>query len=256
MVSRAGDMVDGALPGAASSGSLRTVLLASAAAILPFAALSLAPGPAAASTLSPFIPSGEPMVLTRELRRPLPGGIVIATKRSYRVRFVREDGGYRVDGELIGVEIEAPKQFEALAALERARPDSHMFPMRVDGNGRFVATDSQQTGFAERAGQVAQSLVPTGLAASEARDASAFIGQATANPVQTAWPEDLFRPSPGKHSDRHVMSLPGGKTGEVAVEIDADVDAASGLVKTLQRHVTTRLGDSTRVTHETWTLAR
>jgi len=52
------------------------------------------------------------------------------------------------------------------------------------------------------------------------------------------------------------MSLPGGKTGEVAVEIDADVDAASGLVKTLQRHVTTRLGDSTRVTHETWTLAR
>jgi hypothetical protein len=250
-------MVDRALPGAASSGTLRTVLLASAAAILPLAALSLVPAPVAASTLSPFIPSGEPMVLTRELRRPLPGGIVIATKRSYRVRFVREDGGYRVEGELIGVEIEAPKQFEALAALERTRPDNHMFPMRVDSNGRFVAASAeQQPGFAEQAGQVAKSLIPAGLAASEARDATTFIGQATANPVQTAWPDDLFRPSPGKHSDRHVMSLPGGKTGEVAIEIDAEVDAASGLVRTLQRQVTTRLGESTRVTHETWTLAR
>lgn len=53
-----------------------------------------------------------------------------------------------------------------------------------------------------------------------------------------------------------MVPLPGGKTGEVSVEIDASVDRASGLVTSLQREVTTRLGDTTRITVETWTLAR
>ena len=46
-----------------------------------------------------------------------------------------------------------------------------------------------------------------------------------------------------------------GKTGEVAISTEAQVDAASGLVTMFQREVTTRLGDTTRVTLETWTLA-
>lgn len=237
-------------------GRLRTVLLASAAAALPLVALALAPAPVAASAPGAFLPSSEPMVLTRQLRRPLPGGIEISTARSYEVRFVREEGGYRIEGKLIEVEIKAPARFEALAALERARPDTGMFPMRIDASGRFLAADGrQQQEFARSAGQVASGMIPAGLVSAEARDARAFIGQSSANPVQTAWPEDLFRPVPGKHSSSQVMSLPGGKTGEVAISTEAQVDAASGLVTSFRREVTTRLGDSTRVTLESWTLA-
>lgn len=239
------------------TGTLRTVLLASAAAILPFAALSLAPAEAAASAVSPFVPSSEPMVLTRTLRRPLPGGITIATSRSYKIRFVPEGAGFRIDGELIGVSIEAPKQFEALMAMERSRPDTGMFPMRIDAQGRFVSAGQRdQQSFAKEAGKQAQALVPASLPESEVRDADRFIGQVTANPIQTAWPKDLFRPVPGKHSNTNVMPLPGGKTGEVSIEIDAEVEEGSGLLSRLQRSVITHLGDSTRVTEETWTLAR
>jgi len=242
--------------GGLSRGSLRTVLLAGAAAILPLAALALAPSAATATTISPFLPSSEPMVLTRVLRRPLPGGIVISTARSYEIRFVREDGGYRIEGELIGVTVDAPRQFEALAALERGRPDTGMFPMRVDGEGRFVGGDKRPgQPVAREAGRIAQALVPAGVSGSEARDAGSFISQTTANPVLTAWPADLFRPAPGTHNSSQVVPLPGGKTGEVLVAIEANVDQGSGMVRSLQREVTTRLGDSTRVTIETWTLA-
>ena len=72
------------------------------------------------------------------------------------------------------------------------------------------------------AAQTAQAMVPPGLEAVEARDASAFVSQIAANPVQSAWPEELFRPVPGKHSTTHAMPLPDGKTGEVSVEIEAD----------------------------------
>ncbi len=196
------------------------------------------------------------MVLTRELRRPLPGGIEISTARSYEIRFIREDDGYRIEGDLIDVKVDVPRQFEALAALERARPDPGMFPMRIDASGRLVAADKRKAAsVAHEAGRIAQAMVPAGLAPAEARDANAFIGQTTANPVHTAWPDELFKPAPGKHINVQVVPLPGGKTGEVSVEIDANVDASSGLVTSLQREVTTRLGDSTRVTIETWTLA-
>ncbi len=237
-------------------GPLRSVLLAGAAAILPFAALSAAPLAAATSAISPFLPSAEPMVLTRVLRRPLPGGIEISTARSYEIRIVREDGGYRIEGELIGVAVDVPPQFEALAALEKGRDDVGMFPMHIDAGGRFLATGGREVGpVAQEAGRIASAMVPASLAPSEARDANAFIRQTAASPVQTAWPEDLFRPAPGKRRNTQVVPLPGGKTGEVSVEIEANVDDGSGLVAKLQREVTTRLGDSTRVTIETWTLA-
>lgn len=197
------------------------------------------------------------MVLTRILRRPLPGGAVVATARSYEVRFVREPGGYRVDGELIAVEVSAPPAFEALAALERARPDTGMFPVRIDDRGRFLAAGEERPkAFAQQASKVALAMLPTGQTAGEARDARSFIQQVGSSPVHTAWPDDLFMPSPGKRSDRHVVPLPGGKTSEVEVEIEASVDASSGVLSKLTRTVTTRLGDSSRITEETWTLAR
>lgn len=196
------------------------------------------------------------MVLTRVLRRPLPGGIEISTQRSYEIRFIREGAGYRIEGNLIEVTVDAPRQFEALAALERGRTDAGMFPMQIDGGGRFVVPGKPQSQpVAQEAGRIAQGLVPAGLVPAEARDASSFIAQTSARPVLTAWPDDLFKPAPGKQRSSQIVPLPGGKTGQVLVEIQADVDQGTGLVTTFQREVTTHLGDTTRVTIETWKLA-
>ena len=128
--------------------------------------------------------------------------------------------------------------------------------MRVDLQGRFAAEDSKERRETTReAGQLASSMVPARLTPPEARDAHAFIAQTAANPVRTAWPDNLFRPVPGKHSATHVTPLPGGKTGRVTIETQAEVDASSGLVRMFRRNVTTQLGDSSRVTIEIWTLA-
>lgn len=244
------------VPGRVASGALRSLLLAGAAAILPVMALSPMPVAATTPAQSAFLAPAEPMVLTRVLRRPLPGGIEIATTRSYEIRFVRENGGFRIEGDLIAVAIEAPRQFEALAALERSRPDTGMFPMRIDETGRFVAAQAPPPPpAAPEVEHIAQGLVPASLSPTEAHDASAFISQTAASPIRTAWPDDLFRPTPGKRSSSQVIALPGGKTGEVTVAIEASIDPGSGLVATLEREVTTRLGDSTRVTIETWTLS-
>ncbi|MBM3594363.1 MAG: hypothetical protein FJX31_00875 [Alphaproteobacteria bacterium] len=63
------------------------------------------------------------------------------------------------------------------------------------------------------------------------------------------------QPAQAVAPDEARIALPGGKTGEVTVAIEASVDQVSGLVTALEREATTRLGDSTRVTIETWTLA-
>jgi hypothetical protein len=231
----------------AAKGGLRAAWLASAVAVLPLAALAYPSAAAVARSAALFAPGSDTMVLTRVLRRPLPGGAEVATSRSYEIRFVRESAGYRVDGKLISVDVDVPPAFEALAELERARPDTGMFPVHVDDHGRFVAAGGERPGqFALQASRVALAQLPQGLPQGEARDARSFIEQVGANPVHTAWPDDLFMPAPGKRDDRHVVPLPGGKTGEVAVAIDASVDAVTGLVTTLKRHVTTPRGSPKR----------
>src|SRR5436309_1976086 len=66
-------------------------------------------------------PSGT-LVLTRTLRRPLPGGAEIVSTRSYEIRIVADGDGFRVDGSLLSSEVTAPPSLAALAALERNRP--------------------------------------------------------------------------------------------------------------------------------------
>ncbi|MBV1916970.1 MAG: hypothetical protein KUG65_02750 [Sphingomonadaceae bacterium] len=241
-----------------STGNLRTVWLASAAAVLPIAAVNVAAEPVEAVQPAKFAPPSEPMILKRILRRPLPGGAEVMTLRSYEIQIRREGAGYLIDGKLIDVRTEVPGPFEALAAIERQRSDDGMFPMKLDDDGRFVPSPAKTAeASAQAAGQQADAMVSSlGLSASEARDARKFIGQVSAKPARTDWPKDLFSPTAGKRTDTHTIPLPGGKTGHVSVEIDASVQGDFGLLTSLKRHVTTKLGDSTRVTQETWTLSR
>lgn len=226
------------------------------------AAAALTPGPGAVASpveaprAARFTPPDGPMLLSRALHRPLPGGAEVVTVRTYEIRFHRTPEGYRIDGMLLTADITVPPRFEALAQIERNRPDTGLFPMTLDHRGRLLPVQSREPDdSAQRAGRLAASKIPDRLSAGEARNARAFIGRISENPVHTAWPDELFAPEPGKHSATQTIPLPDGKTGQVSVEIEASNDTQTGLLSRLTRRVTTDLDGSQRVTIETWTLA-
>lgn len=224
------------------------------ATMVPLSAAAIAAPIAAASVVS-FTPSDQPMILRRTLRRPLPGGTEVLTQRTYQIRFVGSSDGYRIEGKLLKADIEAPPQFEPLAQIERTRPDTGLFPMIVDHQGRLLPGKPRPTDdSALAAAQLAKSLIPARLSPQEAHSAQTFIGTISANPVQTVWPADLFSPEPGRRSTIETMPMPDGKTGQVSIEIEASVDSRTGLLSQLTRRVTTDLDGSERVTIETWNL--
>ncbi len=240
----------------ARQAAFHTMLFASVAA----AAFALGPGaiaaPVESAPVTSFIPPDRPMILSRTLRRPLPGGAEVVTVRTYEIRFNRAREGYRIDGALLTADITVPPRFEALAQIERNRPDTGLFPMMLDGQGRLLPAQTRDADeAAQTAGRLAASRIPDRLSPEETREAQTFINRISASPVQTTWPENLFHPEPGKHSSTQTIPLPDGKTGQVSVDIEASNDARTGLLSRLTRRVTTNLDGSQRVTIETWSLA-
>lgn len=198
------------------------------------------------------------MVLTRVLRRPLPGGVEVVVSRSYEIRIHPGTEGYVVEGKLVGVETQVPAPYEALARLERERVDDGLFPMTLDRTGRLLPSLSEtDPAPVHSAGSVALAKIDgLGLSHPESMQAKRFVRNLTENRALTAWPEDLFRPVPGTRSDTRPVALPDGGSGEVLVSIEARADKRDGLLESFRRIVTTRLGGSARVTQETWTLSR
>jgi hypothetical protein len=230
----------------------RAVWLAGAAALLPLAAAALAETP---PNQTAFTPPSTPMLLTRTLRRALPDGKAVVTRRSYRVRFVREGAGFRLDGALVDVRVEALPGLEPLAQLERQRPDTGLFPMRLDARGMLLPTTEPAPSEAEhKALNVATGYVAAlNLASADSAQAQRFVAQFQTRAYRTAWPQDLFHPVPGTRREQQTIPLPDGVEGTVTTEV-AVTTGAAGLLNDFKRVVTTRLGNDTRVAQEEWTL--
>jgi len=206
-----------------------------------------------------FAPPVSSLVLTRELRRPLPDGNEIVTERSYEVHIEKQDAGYVVNGTLIAVKVGAPEELRVLAELERNRPDTGLFPMRLDAEGMLAQDEERLPAepaktLSQGVQMVAEQLRRMKLPAVDAVQARAFVHQFLARPAMTAWPADLFRPSPGKRSDARELALPNGQHGQVVVETEAAAQPATGLLARFDRVVTTRIANDTRRTIETWRL--
>jgi len=215
----------------------------------------------AAHLASTFAPPDVPLVLTRELRRPLPGGSEVVTQRSYEVRIERVDAGYVVNGTLLEVKVDAPENLRMLADLERARADTGLFPIRLDAHGMLAQAEAPPSTAPAKALSrgvqlVSEQLRKLNLPAADAAQAQAFVHQLLSRPAMTAWPIDLFRPTPGKHRDVRELALPNGVQGQVVVETEAEAEPASGLLARLDRIVTTRVDNDTRRTIESWRLSQ
>ncbi len=236
-------------------GSSHAVWLAGIAAILPIAAIGTAqaqaPAPAGA-----FAPPVTPLLLTRTLRHLLQDGKAVVTRRTYRVHFAPEHGGFVLDGTLTDVAVEAPPGLEALATLERRRPDAGMFPMRLDSRGRILPAADLAPSAAQRQaiGVASAQIARMDLTTSDAAQAQGFVAQLQAQPYRTAWPQDLFYPAPGARREQRTIPLPDGQHGLATTEAQASADPESGLLSDFTRKVTTDLAGDTRVVIEEWTL--
>src|SRR5690606_7564321 len=102
---------------------------------------------------------------------------------------------YIIEGELVGVDVDVPPSLEALAMLERKRPDTEMFPMRLDARGQLQprgdpgAASEEVKQAAVNVATTVQSLAIGGFDRTQATNFAKAIEQ---HPVRTPWPEDLF----------------------------------------------------------------
>ena len=238
------------------SGPRRThsLLLAGAAAILPFAALNtvaISPGGAAQPA---FAPPQSRMLLTRTLHSPLADGREIVTRRTYEIVILPDGDGFRVDGTLVECQVDAPPALAMLAQIERERPDNGLFPMRLDARGMIVGDNTLPSdGAVRQAGAVVSQAFAGAARAEDSRQAGAFVRQVQGQQAITRWPADLFRPAPGRRYSEQAIALPDGGDGKVTVEISTLPGPSR--YATVARTVTTELGALRRVTREEWTLA-
>lgn len=233
-----------------------TILLAGAAALAPVMVTAQPVRLAVGGKLATFTPSDAPMVLTRTVRRALPGGKELIARRSYAVRIVRQSQGYRVEGELIASEVDAPPPLAELAQLERSRPDAGIFPIVLDAQGQIIsmppAQRSRERDMAANIVSVeASRKVASGSDQSQVRS---FVHHVQQNGAGSQWPADLFHPAPGPRSETTLLDAGGGQDGRVTVSVNAEAAADSGLLLRLVRSVRTELAGTVRLSSEEWTL--
>lgn len=232
-------------------------LAASVAALLPLLAIA-SPAPAAtAPGAAAFVPPAAPLILVRELRRPLPGGKEIVTRRRYSVTFAAQDGGYRVDGTLIDVSVDAPPALGPLAEIERQRED-RVFPLHLDAQGLIVERGGgapARSRAVDRAARMAGARIAAArLPEAERRTGTAFA-EAVAAPstvALTAWPTDLFHPHPGERQETRRVPLPDGGEGTVTTVLETQPATPGASLDSVRRTVVSEFAGTTRTTIETW----
>lgn len=239
----------------------RTLLLAGIAAMLP-AALGAQQAQVAAPSGRQFTPPQSPLVLSRTVWRSLPDGKHIMVRRRYAVKISSDGDGYVVDGNLIDATVEAPPRVQLLAELERRRPDTALFPMRLDRNGLIrgpAGSRPEPLVQSDAAHGTNGILAGSGLTPAAREQASAMLGSVlSAASAGAAWPADLFNPLRARSHETRRIPLPGGSEGEVDVSINVAGNVAGGAGFTLpqqfERTVVTTLEGSQRTTREVWTI--
>jgi hypothetical protein len=240
-------------------GEMMSPLDLRSAVLLGSVALVAGAPSAIAAPADSFVAPASPVVLTRELRRSLVDGKEIVTRRKYELRFLPEGEGWRVEGNLVDSQVEAPAELAMLAEIEKRRPDSGLFPLVLDSRGMIVAQQGAKdiAPGSEAKRVFDQSIERVGLAPAAKADASEMAGRivATGRAAGGNWPTDLFRPQTQSGSQEQELALPGGKSGRVVVSVDAH-RSSNGLMERFSRIVSTELDGTRRNSSETFTISR
>lgn len=226
-------------------------------ALVPFAALGAPPGLVQATGRRITIPVGA-FRLERVLTRGLNDAAAIVVTRRWRIAFARTGIGTVVNGEQTFADVAAPEGLAPLAAIERSRSASGVFPLTIDAEGLIAEGSVSQKGeVMVRALETGRALVNSlPLLEATRLDARSFMAQLSMLSAGTVsrLPRDLFFPQPGGDTITREIALPGGETGSIAVTARARAAVETGLLIASERLVVTRLADSERIASEHWSL--
>ena len=217
-------------------------------------ALALPVGGSAKASAVAF-PEGR-FRLRRVLERGLGGGGAIIVTRDWGCRFTKLASGAQLDAQQIGGDVKAPPVLAALADIERKREVSGLFPMRLDRSGTIVDWADGSTSIANAVAQASRVIDRKALEQAAETDAKRYLAEIgkTAASLVSQVPRDLFFPEAGKRSESRKLALPGGGSGSYEVTISARARVSSGLLIESERRIVTRIGDSARVSRETWSI--
>lgn len=211
---------------------------------------------AAESPKRQFVPPRGEFVIARTAIRLLSDGKQIAVTRSYRVKFVTVEGGFQLDGTLIGVEVDMPPALGKLADLERKRQDTGLFPimLRSDGTIRDQETNNIDRDARQQAvtkvGEFFSQAEPDPLRRDEGLK---LLSQLASNTPNIPWPADLFYASPGERRLARQVTLADGSEGTVEVVMRVAAPLPCGIPQSVERIVTTELAGTRRVSREVYT---
>ena len=239
--------------------TLRTILLASIATLLPVTVAAEPTQPPAQNTRH-FSPPQNPLVLSRTVWRSLPDGKNIMVRRRYEVRIAADGDGYLVNGALLDTVVEAPPPVAMLAELERKRPDAGPFPLRLDRHGLITGSSAAPADSSARADAArgAAMILKQATQAGALRDKSleALNRVLASSNGGVGWPVDLFNPASNSRHEVRRVPLPDGSAGEIDVSINVDRADAAQLPQQFERTVVTRLDGSERSSREVWTIGQ
>ena len=208
-----------------------------------------------ASAANVRIPTA-PMRLSRLIERQLFDGKRISVARNWIIRFADSGRGIRVDGFQQQVSVDAPEKLERLAQIERSRSTDGRFPILLNSAGQIVGGGSE---FApadlDTALREAESIVAaSGRSAATKRQAMRDLAaiQAAGSNVISQMPVDLFFPVGGDQRDSRELALPDGSKGAFELVYSSRSAVDRPWLDHSSRQITTRIGDSERVSREVW----
>lgn len=227
------------------------------AALLAGAAAMAAPAVATTPEVGFAPPRDQPLVLSRTLVRELRDGTAIVATRRYRVTFAPLGNGWRVDGTLIGSEIDVPSSLAPIAAIERTRPDEGVLPIYLDRAGRIVSEPQPVSVAGPKAFTGAVRAASHMLAGTASSGFLTQLGAVAAKPGGglSAWPEALFLPHGLFGSSEQSFRLPDGSDGSILILLDSDAEPARATMSRARRTVITQVAGTRQVAREEWTLA-
>ncbi|WP_347302642.1 hypothetical protein V5740_11630 [Croceibacterium sp. TMG7-5b_MA50] len=225
---------------------------------LPVMAEQVLAPPPADGQAPRFTPPPTPMLYTRRLQRELADGKLFVVTRSFAIRFEPVADGFRVTGEQVGVEVDAPPSLARFVQLERQRVEQGLFPLQLTATGQIVGlkevnqAPQLDSAIAQVLTNIAEVVRPAADAAQLARFARAIHENALL--LLTTLPPDLFAPEREEHKESRTLNLPDGGEGIVTASYRASRLSGSGLLQAAEREIVTEVDGHRKRTLESWTL--
>lgn len=213
-----------------------------------------------ACAASPLAPPQTPMLFRRSMMRDAGRGITITVTRGFEIRFVPLASGYRLEGSQVYAEVDAPEELAQIAELERNRIETTVFPVLLDARGLVLDSSGPEPRPTPELDQAVELALARfreiGADETTIADAQTFFQwlQQAGGTIGAEMPPELFVPPPEPQQVIRTIELPGGLTGTIETRFGGTVTPETGLMRTAERAIVTRVEGTSQQSLESWSL--